>query len=162
MFERIPSGTTVFLDANVFLYHALEARPSCALLFHRIKIRELRAATSTVVVGEVLHRLILAEAAERFRLPSSRAALNLLRRHPEHVATLTSARDFVLQMPWLRIRTLSIAWREIVLAGELSQRHHLLTNDALIVATMTYHRLTHLATNDEDFRRVPHITIWRP
>ena len=51
---------------------------------------------------------------------------------------------------------------EQVPAGELSQRYHLLMNDALIVATMALHHLTHLASNDEDFRHVPTVTLWRP
>ena len=162
MFERLPFGSSIFLDANVLLYHALEARPSCALLLNRARALEIRAVTSPVILGEVFHRLTLAEAVQRFQLPSSTAALNLLRRHPEHLASFTSAHQFMAQIPKLRIRVLPIRWREMMLASALSQRHHLLANDALIVATMAIHHLVHLATNDDDFRHVPGITIWRP
>ncbi len=45
---------------------------------------------------------------------------------------------------------------------DLSRRYRLLTNDALIVATMTRHRLAHLASNDADFERVHDLTVWKP
>ena len=162
MFERLPAGAAVFLDANVLIYHAVESRPSCALLLRRIATREIRGYTSTVVLSEVFHRLVLSEIAVTFRLPSARAALNLVRRHPEHLPALTVAHQFLAKMPTLRIRVLPVRWREITLAMAASRRYGLLANDALIIATMQAHRLTHLASNDADFRRVPTITLWRP
>jgi predicted nucleic acid-binding protein len=47
-------------------------------------------------------------------------------------------------------------------AAAICQAHGLLTNDALIVAVMQRHGITHLATNDDDFDRVPGITVWKP
>lgn len=158
MLERFPAGASIFLDANVLLYHVLEARPSCALLLRRAKARDIRALTSIVVLSEVFHHLMLAEAVQRFRLDSSRAALNLLRR----LASLTTTRRLIKQVPALGVRVVPVRWRDLALAGELSQRYGLLTNDALIVATMSAYHLTHLATNDADFRRVPGLTLWSP
>ncbi len=162
MFERFPSGGSIFLDANVLVYHVLEGRPSCAVLLRRAAAREIRAVTSPVVLGEVAHCLTLAETVQRWNLPSSKAALNLLRRHPEHLAACTIARTYIAQFLQSHVQVLPVRRRELVLAVDLSRRYHLLTNDALILATMTVHGLTHLATNDEDFRRVPHLTLWRP
>jgi predicted nucleic acid-binding protein len=47
-------------------------------------------------------------------------------------------------------------------AGDLSQLHGLLSNDALVVAIMEAHGLSHLASNDADFDRVPGITRYAP
>ncbi|MBI3321586.1 MAG: PIN domain-containing protein [Candidatus Omnitrophica bacterium] len=88
--------------------------------------------------------------------------MNLLRRHPEHLAVCTIARTFIGQLLKLHVQVLPVGKREVTMAVDLSQRYHLLTNDALILATMILHRLTHLATNDEDFHHVPHLTLWRP
>ena len=146
----------------MLIYHAVESRPTCALLLHRIAAREIHGYTSTVVLGEVFHRLMLTELAIAFRLPTTRAALNLARRHPEHLTVLTVAQAFLARIPTLRLRVLPVRWREIALAMDVSRRYGLLTNDALIIATMQTHRLTHLASNDADFRHVPAITLWRP
>jgi predicted nucleic acid-binding protein len=50
----------------------------------------------------------------------------------------------------------------LVEVARLSQARGLLTNDAMIVALMQRHGITHLATNDDDFDRVPGIKVWKP
>ena len=47
-------------------------------------------------------------------------------------------------------------------AADLSCKHGLLTNDALIVALMQDRGLTHLASNDADFDLVPSIKRYAP
>jgi predicted nucleic acid-binding protein len=47
-------------------------------------------------------------------------------------------------------------------AMDLVQTHQLLLGDANIVAQMQRHEIAHLATNDDDFDRVPGITVWKP
>jgi predicted nucleic acid-binding protein len=48
------------------------------------------------------------------------------------------------------------------LAASLSQLHGLLTNDALVLASMQDEAIKHLASNDADFDRVPGITRYNP
>ena len=48
------------------------------------------------------------------------------------------------------------------IATQISIQHSLLTNDALIVAVVQHTKLTHLATNDDDFDNIPGLTIWKP
>jgi predicted nucleic acid-binding protein len=43
-----------------------------------------------------------------------------------------------------------------------SQQFELLTGDALVVAVMQAHGLTHLASNDADFDRVTWLTRYEP
>ncbi len=162
MLTHIPKGATVFIDANIFLYHALEGRAACAHLFQHARTKDIRALTSAMVLSEVLHRLLLAEIAQRFTLASSKTALNLLRRHPEHLTSCTAAHHFLNHVPRLGVRIIPLRWRELRMAPELSHRYHLLTNDALIIATMHAHHVNHLASNDSDFRRVADITLWKP
>jgi len=159
--DRLPSGVSVFIDTNVFLYHLFGARPSCREFFLRIKRRDLRGVTSTVVLGEVLHQLMLSEVGERHATTSG-GALRLLRRHPELIATLTKSFDAMHEITTWGLRVLPVRGGDVPMALECCRRFHLLTNDALIVATMRAHRLTHLASNDRDFTRVPGITLWRP
>jgi predicted nucleic acid-binding protein len=48
------------------------------------------------------------------------------------------------------------------LAAEVSQQTGLLHHDALVVAAMRVHGLTHLASADPDFDRVPGLTRSAP
>ncbi len=47
-------------------------------------------------------------------------------------------------------------------AVAIAQAHKLLLCDAIIVALMQRHGITHLATNDDDFDRVPGINVGKP
>jgi predicted nucleic acid-binding protein len=47
-------------------------------------------------------------------------------------------------------------------AADASSQHDLLSNDALVVILMQRHGLTHLASLDADFDRVPGITRYSP
>jgi len=47
-------------------------------------------------------------------------------------------------------------------AAEIAQQQSLLTNDAVSVALMRVHGLTHLVTNDDDFDGIPGLQVWKP
>ncbi len=161
MLSRLPTGSLVFLDANIFLYPLLGANPSCTELFLRIKRRDVRGITSTAVLSEVLHHVMLAEIGERHPVTVG-GALRLLRRHPEMIATLSKAQTLIHEIPTWRVRIVPLRWAEMKLATELSRHYHLLTTDAVIIATMRRHRVSHLISNDSDFARIPGVTLWRP
>ncbi|MCX6699391.1 MAG: type II toxin-antitoxin system VapC family toxin [Methanomicrobiales archaeon] len=44
----------------------------------------------------------------------------------------------------------------------LMQEHHLLITDAIHVAAMNKEKVTHIASNDKDFSRVPGLSVWKP
>ena len=52
--------------------------------------------------------------------------------------------------------------RDLLQAAAVAQQHGLLTNDALSVALMRAHSLTHLVTNDDDFDLLTDLTVWKP
>ena len=44
----------------------------------------------------------------------------------------------------------------------LMQEHHLLITDAVHIAAMNKEKVTHIASNDKDFSRVPSLSVWKP
>jgi predicted nucleic acid-binding protein len=50
----------------------------------------------------------------------------------------------------------------VLLAGDLSRKHGLLSGDALVLAVMQHHELTSLASGDADLDRAPGITRYAP
>jgi predicted nucleic acid-binding protein len=58
MIEEIPARSRVFIDSNIFIYHFLDLSEDCSNLLERAERREIRAYASTVVLGEVLHKLM--------------------------------------------------------------------------------------------------------
>jgi predicted nucleic acid-binding protein len=164
-FNQIPANAAVFIDANVLVYH-FTPHPTfgaeCRLLMEQIyKWQAFYAYTSTHVLGEVAHQLMVMEATQRFGWPLA-GITHRLRQHPAEVQKLTRFRQAIDEVPRLGIEVLPIERHLPPLAAALSQLHGLLTNDALILATMQDQAVTHLVSSDVDFDRVPGLTRYAP
>jgi predicted nucleic acid-binding protein len=158
----LPTGHTVFLDANIFLEHLLRGEPACTTLFQRLRRGDISAIASVLVLSEVRHRLLLTEVVRQGHASETQRALDVLRRQPHilpHLKPCDAGLTLLLQTP---LRIVSVTPAQFRLAQRLSIRYRLLTNDALHLAVMRAHRLRHLASADKDFRRVPRLTLWSP
>jgi len=60
----LPRGRVVFLDANIFVYGLLGESEQCLALMERCRNEEVAGVTSTEVVGEACHRLMVKEAVD--------------------------------------------------------------------------------------------------
>jgi predicted nucleic acid-binding protein len=78
------------------------------------------------------------------------------------VQRLTQFRSALQKIAQMRIQVLTIPADMVDAAAGISQQIGLLSNDALIVAVMRANGLTHLASNDADFDRVPGLTRYAP
>ncbi len=160
----VPAGTSVFVDANIFLF-ALTNHPvhgaACKVFLDRAANQEITAVTSISVLGEVVHRLMTIEACDRFGWPVQGIA-NRLRRHPNEVQQLVGPRQALDEINAARVNILAVPAALVFLATDLSRQTGLLYGDALIVASMRDHALAHLASLDADFDRVPGITRYAP
>ncbi|HZY85154.1 MAG TPA: type II toxin-antitoxin system VapC family toxin [Gemmataceae bacterium] len=160
----VAAGTTIFVDANVFLF-ALTHHPvqgaACESFLDRAENQEIVAVTSTHVLGEVVHRLMTIEACDRFGWPNQGIA-NRLRRHPGEVQQLLRPRQALDEIAAARVSSGPIPARLVALAVDLSRQTGLLYGDALVVAFMQDQGLSHLASLDADFDRVPGLTRYAP
>jgi predicted nucleic acid-binding protein len=101
------------------------------------------------------------EAIDRFGWPQAGIAARL-RKHHNEIPKLTLHIQAVAQIPLLGIQTITITPPLVEAATLVSQQHEQLMGDALVVAVMQAHGLTHLASNDADFDRVPGLTRYTP
>ena len=164
-FIHIPANASVFIDANIFIYYFAPEPvlgPECRLLMDRIgKFQDFFAFTSTLVLSEVAHQLMVLEAVQTFGWPLA-GVTRRLQKHPAEVRRLTVFRQAIDEIPRLGIEVLPVERHLSPLAASLSQLHGLLTNDAITVATMQDQTIVHLASNDADFDRVPGLTRYAP
>src|SRR5207248_6760963 len=109
--------------------------PACNQLVQRIESRDLAGFTSTAVLGEVGHQLMIAEAS---KLPgwSLGKVKQRLSQQPNVVQTLSLFRRAVDAVLQSSLKALTIAPSLLGTGNAISQQHGLLTNDALIVAVM--------------------------
>jgi predicted nucleic acid-binding protein len=164
-FDQIPANAAVFIDANILVYYFAPNAVfghACQLLMDQInKYQDFMAYTSTLVLSELAHQLMILEAAQQFGWPLA-GIRRRIQRHPAEVQKLTRFRQAIDEVPQLGIEVLPLDRHIPPIAARLSQLHGLLTNDALIVATMQDQSIVHIASHDTDFDRVPGITSYGP
>ncbi len=160
----LPAGESVFLDANLFIYH-FHPHPTltapCNELVDRIENGEVAGFTSAHVLAEAAHRLMTIEACDAFGWPFAGIAQRL-RQHPAEVRTLVRFREAIQKIPQYGVQVLVSPPDAIDAAAAVSQQTGLLTNDALLVVVMQAHGLANLASHDADFDRVPGLTRYAP
>ena len=141
----------------------LEQRTRSGLAQATARAAEAAAkADKPVDVSSTSHlRDLAASAARVFGWPLT-GITRRLRQNPTEIQKLTGFRQAIDQVPRLGIEVLPIDRHLPPLAAALSQVHGLLTNDALIVATMQDQAIKHIASHDPDFDRVPGIMRYAP
>ena len=127
----------------------------------RIEAGEIQAFSTLGVICDAVHATMFAEAVLRFGLETVNVRRYLKRNYwrMKELSTFAKSAESLLSSP---IERLSVDPADVLHATHISRDHGLLTNDTLIVALMQRHGITHLATNDDDFDRVPGITVWKP
>jgi predicted nucleic acid-binding protein len=163
-FSQIPAGEAVFLDANPLIYHFAnhpQFGAACTQLVERVELRHLSGFSSAHMVSDVAHRLMTLEAIDLFGWPQA-GVVARLRKHRADIPKLSTYLQAVSEIPRLGIQVVAITQPLVEAATRLSRQHELLAGDALIVAVMQANGLTHLASADADFDRVPGITRYAP
>jgi predicted nucleic acid-binding protein len=160
----VPTGTPVFIDANVFVY-AYSSEPTrgskCFDFLNRVARGDVFGHSSSLVVSDVAHRLMSLEACTAFGWPFA-AIAQRLKRNPNDVNRLQAFRDAVGEICRSSLHVASVGPQDVLTASEISVQHGLLSGDALVVAIMRRLNLTNLASNDADFDRVPGLTRYGP
>ena len=159
--SAFPDGGRLFVDANIFLYHFWDRSDSCSQLFSRMEVGLIRGITSTTVLGEVAHQLLVGEALTRYP-DIARHPIRSLKRRPSLIRNLSDAWRLLDRLTHLPLRVISLTPRLWHQSVTISRETGLLMNDATTVACLRRLHLRHLASNDRDFLRVSGLTVWRP
>src|SRR5262249_22005350 len=122
---------------------------------------DIQGFTSAHALSETAHRVMTLEAVTRFNRPLTGMA-NWLRRHPTEVQQLIRHRQAIDDVQAAKVKALPVEGPDVSRAADRSAPFGLLSSDALIVTVMQRHGLSHLASNDADFDRVPGLTRYAP
>jgi predicted nucleic acid-binding protein len=162
--DQVPAGAHVFVDSNILVYH-FQPHPTfgrmCYRLLERIERQDIQGSTSTNMLGELAHRLMVIEAAA---LPGWRGGnvLNRLKQQPDVVKQLSLFQTGVESVLQSKTRVVAVPAGLVSTAVLLSRQHGLLTTDATVLAVMQVHRLTDLASHDAHFDGIPGPTRYWP
>ena len=123
-FTAIPTGTSVFLDANVFVYSYVgdpTFGDACTDLRERIELKDLQGFVSAFLLSEIAHRLMTLEACQTLGWSYSGIARQL-RRHPAEIKKLQGFRRALDDIVAIGIHILPVHAPDLLLAGDLSLR----------------------------------------
>jgi predicted nucleic acid-binding protein len=160
----LPAGETVFIDSTIIHYAFVSfpgATAQCIELLRRVAEHALAGRLTVPVLNDAMHKVMCSEAKERFRVPRA-GLVNWLKSNPERVRELARAAESLQLVRALPVAFLPLDLDSMIDAQRVAHRYGLLASDALIVATMQRHGITHLATNDDDFDGVPELRVWKP
>ncbi len=163
--DVISPGSTVFIDANIFLYKILEhwkhAEP-CTKLLKDINYGKYAGVTSVFVCSEVFHRAMFAELFKEYDV-EAKYAVKYLKDNPEVIKELTAAWKAIENIEQIENLIIVGVGRDVLDLGLIySKNYGLLSTDAIHVATMKQEGLDILASNDRDFERVDWVKLWKP
>lgn len=161
MLEDLPSGRRVFVDSNIFIYHFLDISDRCTTFLERIDTHEICGFTSTIVMTEVLHKLMIAEVAENYKM-NRREVNQFIKRCPSVISELERCEIAIRKISEFDIEILPLMSGVVLESRNLRYEHKLMTNDSINLFLMKLTGLEDIASNDSDFDRVPWIRVWKP
>jgi predicted nucleic acid-binding protein len=106
IFDDLPAGAAVFLDANVLIYHFTkhpQHGASCTRLIERIEQKDLQGFISSHVMADVAHRLMTIEAMNKLGWPAAGLAARLRKQQVE-IPKLVIYQQAVAKVPQLGIQ----------------------------------------------------------
>ena len=159
--SELPSEATVFVDANIFLYHFTGTSEECKEFLKGCAQGRFNAVTSTTVLAEVCHRLMAIEAVKHGWAPSKQPAA-YLQKHPAIVKRLS---EYYVQMTQLMswgIQVVPAREHDLTKSHIYRQRFGLLTQDSMIPVAMEEAGTGNLASADKMFDAIDHLQRYAP
>jgi predicted nucleic acid-binding protein len=160
----IADGAACIVDSNIFYYALVPTPPltqACVEFLNRAIVQKLDLYTTIPILSDAVHKVMISEAAQLSG--RDRAGLvGYLGRHPEIIQQLTEYPKAVQQLQSIPLKILAAEVSDLKEATRQATQFGIMTNDALIVTLMQRHRVTSLATNDDDFDAVSGIKVFKP
>jgi predicted nucleic acid-binding protein len=121
----------------------------CTNLIYEVESGEIEGYIPTIVLNELLHRLMIAEIIQNGFARNTKDAINALKRDNNIIPSL------------------NVCWEELDRIFEmhftiLEEKYSLLAKDAYITSFAKSYGITNIATNDRDFEHVEWLDVWRP
>ena len=161
----LEDGSSIFVDSNIFIYHfsrKSKFNPASTNFLERIEKKEIIGVTSTLVVQEATHRLMIMDAATNIRDIKSKDLVKYLKAHPGIVKKLVDHHSIPEKIASFNLEIVPPDMDAIIRSQEMKRRFGLLSNDSLTLQIMEDLKINNLASNDADFEMVTFIKLYKP
>jgi len=159
--NELASGEHVFIDANIFIYHFTGVSNQCSDFLNRCEHKDFIGITSTNVLLEVLHRLMMIEAVKKELITPSNI-VKKLQKKPNLVKQLN---EYYLNTQ--KIYEMGIAVKPtnheiFVKSHSYRVKYGMLVNDSIIAALAQHEEINILVTSDNAFHKIDELKIYQP
>jgi predicted nucleic acid-binding protein len=161
--NELPEGKKVFVDANIFLFNALDDPRYGELstqFLEKIERGEIKALTNVLVLNEVAFKILMAELSnysEKINIWIAKKLLKSKETAENAYKPVKKYLTYLKGLEWLEIIEITpkIAFSSV----ELGERYGLLPSDSFHLATMKELGMKFIVTDDTDFIRVDWATV---
>lgn len=147
----IPSGTDVYIDANIFIHAMLKKSPQCREFLERCG-RDINGYSDVKVLHDTMHKLMLAEANKN---------ANALKQDPARIRSLTRWQNLISLLRRLPLEWIDVRLNEVDRVPPQATADGLLCGDTLITVLMSEFGITTIATHDPDFANLG-LDVYKP
>ncbi len=158
---EIKTGSEVFVDSNVFIYHFTGVSDECSDFLSRCERGELTGMTTVNVILEVLHRLMMVEAVRK-NLVKPPNVVKKLSKAPQKLKRLNEYFVNTEKIQDMGIAIKPLLFETILKSHMVRLASGLLVNDSVIIASMKEEGVKLLATGDKAFEKVDEINVCSP
>ena len=159
--NEIKTGSEVFIDANIFIYHFTGVSDECSDFLNRCEQEDLTAITSVNVILEVLHRLMMIEAVKK-KMVKPPNIVKKLSKDPSKVKRLNEYFVNTQKISEMGIEIKPVTIETMFKSQMVRLAYGLMVNDSVIAASMQEEEIKLLATNDTAFEIIDEIIVCNP
>ena len=161
----IPDGTKVIIDTNIILYTALNHpafQQSCTDFLIRVEREEIHGFIPSVVIQEITHHFIISELIEKGYGKSVTDCIAHYKRDPLIMNELSKTWTEIQRLFKINCTILYDNPEMVRDSIPISRNFQLFAKDAYIASSAQFYKISHIASNDKDFSRVPWVSVWKP
>lgn len=159
------SSDGIFVDTNIFLHHAFSANPNSIAFLKRAETRSLRLYTSTLVLEEMICKLMMQSSSNFLDRVTADRVKQFLQDEENRQKIMESVGkylEYIRTLQSICLQVLDFLEKDMRDAVKMISLYGLMPADAAHVAVIARKGIKHLATSDRDFTVVGDITIWSP
>jgi predicted nucleic acid-binding protein len=162
------ASAPIFIDANIFLFHAFDDDKfggTATAFLARVENQEIEALTSSLVIDEVLFKILVQGAAAHLPKPTIWNIKRAMRDEAfvkQTYAPVLEYKAYLEGLAFLGLNIVDVTGAHMFAAPDIGADQALLITDAAHIAVMHHLNIHHLATDDADLAHIPDIIVWTP
>jgi predicted nucleic acid-binding protein len=157
----IPKDTRVVLDTDIFLFAMQGLSGQCRILLEKCARDEIRGILPSIVMTEIMHVLMIAEAKDNGWIHGLNAVRDL-NSQSKRIASLRRYESLVRDILGMGLTMEGAEREDFITAMDVQQRSGFLIHDALLIAMCRRLGVHAIASADPAFRRALDIEAYLP